>query len=318
MGETPLSGNLTTRGRAYGSQLGERLGLPEPLTHICRTLNRGTLAITELQSQAPPQDPTPSFGYDDAYQVIVNLRHMRLDLWLNESPPALEAMHAGKTYLTDLRREPRVLIRNPFHTVNFYMPISTLKAYAEQNDMPVFTEFPQPPTVGQDDPVMRQLAGAAAAAFAHRHQASGLLLDTILDAVCLNVLGQYAGANLNTPIRSRGLAPWQERRAKEFIDQRLDVSMSELADECGLSVAHFGRAFKRSTGLAPHQWQLRRRIKRAQVLLAGSALSIAEIALKCGFSSQSHFNVAFKENTGITPGNWRRSQASGLRTADPY
>lgn len=314
MGEVPLTGNQATRGRAYGPQLGERLGLPEPLTHVSCTLNRGTLAITELQSQAPPRDPTPSFGYDDAYLVIVNLRHMGLELWLNDGFRLSHALLEGKTYISDLRPEPQVLIRDPFHTVNFYMPIPTLKAYAEQNDMPIFTDFPQSPTVGQDDPVMRQLAGAASAAFAHRHQASGLLLDTILDAVCINVLGRYAGGNRDALIRSRGLTPWQERRAKELIDQRLDVSLSELARECGLSVAHFGRAFKRSTGLAPHQWQLRRRTKQAQVLLTGTTLSIAEVALACGFSSQSHFATAFKANTGVSPGRWRRS---GLRETGP-
>ncbi len=71
MSKTILTGNQTIRGRAYGSQLGERLGLPKPLSHVYRTLNRGMLAVTELQSQEPPRDPTPSFGYDDAYQVIV-------------------------------------------------------------------------------------------------------------------------------------------------------------------------------------------------------------------------------------------------------
>ncbi|MFA1671917.1 helix-turn-helix domain-containing protein [Rhizobium mongolense] len=304
-----------TRGRAYGSQLGERLGLPKPLSHVYRTLNRGTLAITELQSRAPPQDPTPSFGYDDAYQVIVNLRDIRLDLWLNDSFH-LSEMHVGKTYISDLRQEPRVLIRNPFHTVNFYMPISTLKAYAEQNEMPTFTDFPQPPTVGQDDPVMRQLAGAASAAFAHRHQGSGLLLDAILDAVCANVLGRYGASKSRASVRSHGLAPWQERRAKELMDEHLDVSMSKLAEECGLSVAHFGRAFKNSTGTAPHQWQLGRRMKRAQALLTGSSLSIAEVALECGFSSQSHFATAFRENIGVSPGHWRRSGATSISGLD--
>ncbi|WP_180899140.1 helix-turn-helix domain-containing protein [Martelella soudanensis] len=311
MGRKAFSEDQTSRGRAYGSQLGERLGLPKPLSHVCRTLNRGMLAVTELQSLMPPQDPTPSFGYDDAYQVIVNLRHIRLELWLNDHSLLNDALHMGKTYIADLRQEPRVLIRDPFHTVNFYLPIATLKAYAERNDMPMFTDFPQPPTIGHDDPVMRQLAGAASAAFTSEHAASGLLIDTILDAVCVNVLGRYCGTNGNAPLRSGGLAPWQERRAKELIDQRLDVSMSELAQECGLSVAHFGRAFKCSTGLSPHQWQLARRMKRAQAMLTGSTRSIAEIALRCGFSSQSHFTTAFKENTGASPGNWRRLGPGG-------
>jgi len=316
MGEVPRTGDRTARARAYGSQLGERLGLPDPPSHVHRTLNRGTLAITALQSRAPPRDPTPSFGYDDAYQVIVNLKHMRRDLWLSDGFLLSGAMHGGKTYIADLRQEPRVLIQDPFHTLNFYMPIPALKAYAEQNDMPVFTGFPHAPTAGLDDPVMRRLAGAASAAFASRHRASGLVLDAILDAVCANVLGRYGPSKSTAPVRSHGLAPWQERRAKELMDERLDVSMTELAMECGLSAAHFGRAFKRSTGVAPHQWQLSRRMARAQALLTGSSRSIAEIALACGFSSQSHFGTAFREAVGVSPGRWRRSAGTSISGAD--
>ncbi|MBB4483410.1 helix-turn-helix domain-containing protein [Rhizobium etli] len=311
MGKTLLTGNQTSRGPAYGAHLAECFGLPAVPTHVHHTLQRGMLAVSELKSQAPPPDPNPSLGYDDAYQVIVQFKNIRRQLWLNGRFISSDTLRAGETYIVDLRHEPRVLLQNPWHNVNFYMPISTLKAYAEQNDLPVFAEVAQRPTVGQDDPVMRQLAGAASAAFAHPHQASGLLLEAILDAVCANVLGRYATSQSAAHVQSHGLAPWQERRAKELMDEHLDVSMSKLAEECGLSVAHFGRAFKRSTGIAPHQWQLGRRMKRAQALLTGSSLSIAEIALGCGFSSQSHFATAFRENTGVSPGRWRQLDLGG-------
>lgn len=316
MDETLLDGNEPSRGPAFGAHLAKCFGLPEVPAHIHRTLKRGILAVSELRSRVPPADPNPSLGYDDAYQVIVQFKNIRRELWLNGRFISSDTLRAGETYIVDLRQEPRVLLQNPWHNVNFYMPISTLKAYAEQNDMPVFAEVAQPPTVGQDDPVMRQLAGAASAAFAHPHQASGLLLDAILDAVCANVLGRYGTSKSTASVRSHGLAPWQERRAKELMDEHLDVSMSKLAEECGLSVAHFGRAFKRSTGIAPHQWQLGRRMKRAQVLLMGSSLSIAAVALECGFSSQSHFATAFRANIGVSPGHWRRSGATSISGLD--
>ncbi|MER8479223.1 AraC family transcriptional regulator [Mesorhizobium sp. M1163] len=311
IGKTLLTGNRTSRGPAYGAHLAECFGLPAVPTHVHHTLQRGMLAVSELKSRVPPADPNPSLGYNKAYQVIVQFKNIRRELWLNGRFTSIDALRARETYVVDLRQEPRVLLQNPWHNVNFHMPITTLKAYAEQNDMPVFADLAQPPTIGHDDPVMRQLARAVSAAFAHRHQASGLLLDTILDAVCANVLGRYGTSRSAASVRSRGLAPWQERRAKELMDEHLDVSMSKLAEECGLSVAHFGRAFKSSTGIAPHQWQLGRRVKRAQALLTGSSLPIAEIALKCGFSSQSHFATAFKENIGASPGRWRQLDLGG-------
>jgi AraC-like DNA-binding protein len=91
------------------------------------------------------------------------------------------------------------------------------------------------------------------------------------------------------------------------MNERLDVSLSELALECGVSVTHFVRGFRRSTGTSPHQWLQGRRIGKAKALLSGSDLSLVEIALACGFSSQSHFSTAFKSSTGTSPGRWRRS-----------
>lgn len=312
MTKSSPAGDQTLKGPAYGAHLAKCFGLTAIPSHVLRTLNRGLLAVSELKAQVPRQDPNPSLGYNEAYQVVVQFKSVRRQLWLNGRFISSEALQAGKTYIIDLRQEPQVLMQNPWHNVNFSLPISTLKAYAEQNDLPVFAELDQPPTVGQDDTVMYQLAQAASAAFAHPHQASGLLLDTILDAVCANVLGRYGTSKSAAEARAGGLALWQERRAKELMDERLDASLSELAGECGVSVAHFSRAFKRSTGVAPHQWQLGRRMARAQTLLVNSKLSIAEIALNCGFSSQSHFHSAFKHTAGVTPGQWRRAAGERL------
>jgi len=105
-----------------------------------------------------------------------------------------------------------------------------------------------------------------------------------------------------------GLAAWQERRAKEMLMASLDasVSVNDLAMHCGLSVAHFARAFRQSTGVAPHRWLMDRRVERAKELLQVSKSSLSEIALVCGFADQSHFTRAFRQSVGITPGGWKR------------
>ena len=70
----------------------------------------------------------------------------------------------------------------------------------------------------------------------------------------------------------KGLAPWQLRRVIEYLDAHLPerVELAQLADLAGLSQAHFSRAFKASTGMAPYRWQLDARIRRAQALLIDS------------------------------------------------
>ena len=106
------------------------------------------------------------------------------------------------------------------------------------------------------------------------------------------------------------LAAWQERRVRELMSANLqgNVSTRDLARECSLSVGHFARAFRCSTGLSPHQWLLQRRIDKANALLRDARLSLAEIALACGFADQSHFTKAYTRLRGISPGAWRRQQ----------
>jgi AraC-like DNA-binding protein len=106
-----------------------------------------------------------------------------------------------------------------------------------------------------------------------------------------------------------GLASWQERRAIAYMEERLDQSfpVADVAEACGLSVNHFSRAFRRSIGKPPHRWLLDRRIQRAQDMLRINHLSLADIALSCGFAEQSHFTRVFTRTVGMPPGAWRRS-----------
>jgi AraC family transcriptional regulator len=110
------------------------------------------------------------------------------------------------------------------------------------------------------------------------------------------------------PVRG-GLAPWQERRAKEVLSANLDggVPLTEVARECRLSVSHFSRAFRRTMGVAPHNWLVARRIEVAKEKLRYSRLSLSDVALACGFADQSHLTRAFTGMVGASPGAWRRA-----------
>jgi transcriptional regulator GlxA family with amidase domain len=109
---------------------------------------------------------------------------------------------------------------------------------------------------------------------------------------------------------SGGLPPRTLRRVREFIDAHLDkkISIQALADIAGFSLYHFARAFKQSEGLAPHEYLVQCRVRRAQELLAGTNLPLSEIALATGFSDQSHCGRRFREQVGITPSSYRWSR----------
>lgn len=106
------------------------------------------------------------------------------------------------------------------------------------------------------------------------------------------------------------LAPWQLKAALERMDASVNgrITLHDLALATGLSQSHFSRAFRGSTGMAPYQWHLKERIKRAQQLLLQQQVSIAEIASLTGFSDQAHLTRAFARATGATPAAWRRDR----------
>ncbi|UQZ88641.1 XRE family transcriptional regulator [Deltaproteobacteria bacterium Smac51] len=69
---------------------------------------------------------------------------------------------------------------------------------------------------------------------------------------------------------------------------------------------HFIRLFRRDTGLTPHQYLLRRRVKLARALLS-DRLSIADVALETGFYDQSHLDRYFKKVVGLSPRDYIKS-----------
>lgn len=104
-----------------------------------------------------------------------------------------------------------------------------------------------------------------------------------------------------------GLPPARLRRVASYIDASLaqPLTVSQLAAVAGMSASHFAALFKRSTGLSPHEFVLRRRISRAGQLLADPAHGIADVAFQLGFCSQAHFTTMFRKRTGVTPSQWR-------------
>lgn len=115
--------------------------------------------------------------------------------------------------------------------------------------------------------------------------------------------------------RVRGLSAQQLRRATELLRQHLTshVELSRLAEATGLSLSYFSHAFKVSTGVPPHRWQLLARVQRAQEHLIAGRLTLAEVATATGFADQSHFTRVFRKQVGVTPAAWlraRRAQSS--------
>lgn len=113
-----------------------------------------------------------------------------------------------------------------------------------------------------------------------------------------------------------GLAPWQARRVRAFIDANLSerIMIGELSEVARLSSSHFSRAFKRTFGVAPYAFVLRRRMEHAQCLMLATETPLCQIALECGFADQSHFSRLFQRAMGTSPNEWRRFGRGGGET----
>jgi AraC family transcriptional regulator len=119
-------------------------------------------------------------------------------------------------------------------------------------------------------------------------------------------LGRGPSRSLH-PDRTGRLSEPVLRSVIDYVGDNLsrDLSLAEIAAAANLSPYHFARAFKRSTGLSPHQYVLHRRIERAKDLLKGTDLPVGVVALRVGFASPSHFSQQFKRIVGTPPSAFR-------------
>jgi AraC family transcriptional regulator len=135
--------------------------------------------------------------------------------------------------------------------------------------------------------------------------------DCVGHALVAHLLRDYAAHRLRDRSAGGGLPPRRLRRVMEYIHDRLreDLSLQDLAGVVGLNQAHFARAFKRTTGLTAYRYVLVQRIERACRLLEDPSTPIVEIAVQCGFGSQSSFTTAFRRIQGVTPLVYRNALA---------
>jgi AraC family transcriptional regulator len=116
------------------------------------------------------------------------------------------------------------------------------------------------------------------------------------------------GRQESTSSDPHGLAPWQKRKVKEFIDTSLDstIRLRDCASKARLSASYFSHAFKTTFGMTVCHYIRRRRIERAQQLMLLSNEPLSQIALACGFGDQAHYCRVFRDVVGLSPNVWRR------------
>ncbi len=89
----------------------------------------------------------------------------------------------------------------------------------------------------------------------------------------------------------------------DFLNEnyKYELSMEEIAQYTGRSLATFKRDFKKISDLTPQKWLQKKRLEKAHELLQTKHIKIGELYLEVGFKNRSHFATAFKKEFGKVP-----------------
>ena len=138
-----------------------------------------------------------------------------------------------------------------------------------------------------------------------QHLAQG----TLLEATALLRRQLRPSAARDVPDARGRLLAWQARKVRDYIDTHITgpVLVTDLGALILRSGAHFSRSFKRTFGISPHAFIVRRRVELASQYMLTTDASLSDIASQCGFADQAHFCKQFRQAAGETPAAWRRA-----------
>ncbi|HEX5041403.1 MAG TPA: AraC family transcriptional regulator [Candidatus Polarisedimenticolaceae bacterium] len=128
----------------------------------------------------------------------------------------------------------------------------------------------------------------------------------LAESLCLELVG--TAANPDTMRRESTVPRWLTR-AQELLTDRCaePLSIRAVAQDVGVHPAHLARTFARFFKRSPGEHLRRSRVARAAAQLRETDLSLAEIALSCGFADQSHFTNVFRRYKALAPAAFRRA-----------
>jgi len=171
----------------------------------------------------------------------------------------------------------------------------------------------QPKVAGHVDHRALALANLIRDEFITSGSHNPLYLESLLTVFSTHVLRNYSTLQDQTNATRRGgLTPKALRDVQEYIRANIaeQMSLERLALVVGLSPSHFLRAFRQSTGKAPHQYIIALRLETAEQLAVLTDKPFGEIASLTGFANHSHMTATMVRMKATTPSELRRVNAA--------
>ena len=157
------------------------------------------------------------------------------------------------------------------------------------------------------DPLVENIALSLKAELETGNPGGNLFAEAAGQLLAVQLLRRHAAGTYRVREYKGTLPGYWLRRVVEYLQAHLgdDISLETLAGLTGMSVYHFARLFRQTTGQSPYQYRIRLRVEKAQRLLRETDRSVTEIAFAVGYNSLSQFFLVFGRHTGTTPLQYR-------------
>lgn len=271
-----------------------------------RALARSRLIAADISYGFKAVGASAKFpSWEDAYSIGVRFNDEKSHIFV-DGKSYTNPHRRGETHILYLSGVEHIDFSTPRHTIEIVLRRSFMREIADDLEVPRVTYLGHSLFHVSDDLMLRQLALRIYPFFDAPETLDPLFADHLMWGLGIYVCAHYGDIAIRRRVVG-GLSTWQERLAKEIMDASLlgGIGLADLAAQCGLGTSQFAHAFKRSTGVAPYQWLLRRRIARARELIAGHPISLADIAAMCGFADQAHLTRLFARHVGVPPAAFR-------------
>lgn len=196
--------------------------------------------------------------------------------------------------------------------MHLYLPTTLFNRLAYNFDLPKSPAHSVRYCAGIRDRVINSIALSILSEMMAETSVGAMYVETaslMLAAHIIRAYSEHEASKLSAP-SSPELGQVRIQHVLEFISTHLTdkITLAELAKVAGLSMFHFAHLFTHAVGVSPHRYVSRLRLENAMKEIAVGKLSLSQVALNAGFSSQASFTRTFSRVTGVSPGEYRRNR----------
>lgn len=163
------------------------------------------------------------------------------------------------------------------------------------------------PTLSQSDPIISGIARGLRLQLDSGRPISQMYFDQLAFTLAFHLLEYYSTERYKLLENNHTFSMTELQQVLDYFDSRIDkqTGLSEISNLLGMSQNHFGRLFKKSIGIPPAQYFMKRRLKKSAYLLSSTNSSLEMIAARTGFANPSQFCKTFQRHIGVTPHQYR-------------